>query len=209
MDVRKFYPSINKDRLKEKFRRIIKDENCLWLINKIIDSNDKGIPLGNYTSGFFSNYYLTDLDNFIKGNLKIKYYVRYVDDLVILHSNKKYLREVLSKISMFLSNEDLVLKYNYQIFNLKYRDIDFLGYRFFRDKTILRKRNMFRISRRVKSISKRSVISFKDASAVISYYGWIINSDSYNFYNNYIKMYADVNQMKKIISDYYKNNQIL
>lgn len=87
MDVRKFYPSINKERLKDKFRKIIKDENCLWLINVIIDSHKNGIPLGNYTSGFFSNYYLTDLDNFIKENLKIKYYVRYVDDLV------NYIRE--------------------------------------------------------------------------------------------------------------------
>lgn len=209
MDVRKFYPSINKERLKDKFRKIIKDENCLWLINVIIDSHKNGIPLGNYTSGFFSNYYLTDLDNFIKENLKIKYYVRYVDDLVILHSNKKYLREALSKINLFLNNEDLVLKYNYQIFNIKERDIDFLGYRFFRDKTILRKRNMIRISRRSKRIYKKDKVHFKDACAIVSYYGWIKNSDSYKFYNNYISNYVSINKMKKIISEHTKNNQVI
>lgn len=89
MDIRKFYPSINKEIMKDKFSKIIKDKDTLWLINSIVDSDCVGIPLGNYTSGWFSNFFLTDLDKYIKEKLYAKYYIRYVDDLVILDSNKK------------------------------------------------------------------------------------------------------------------------
>jgi RNA-directed DNA polymerase len=204
MDVRKFYPSVNKTILKKKFGKIIKDKDCLWLINSIIDSDCKGLPLGNYTSGYFSNFFLNDLDNYIKGTLKVKYYIRYVDDLIILSGNKKFLQKVLRNIEAFLISEDLVLKNNYQIFNVNIRDIDFLGFRFFRNKTILRKRNMFRISRKVRRLSKKDNISFKDACSVISYYGWIKHSDSYNFYHTRIKPYARISELKQLISNYSK-----
>lgn len=206
MDIKKFYPSIDKTLLKKKFEKIIKDKDCLWLINTIIDSDCEGVPLGNYTSGFFANYFLTDLDFYIIEKLKIKYYVRYVDDLVILGSNKKELRKVLIGIEDFLKKERLIVKENYQIFNLNYRDIDFLGYRFFRNKTILRKRNMFRISRKVRKVAKKKVISLKDACGIVSYYGWLKHSDSYCFYQRRVKPYVSLFQMKKIISDYTKKN---
>lgn len=206
MDIKKFYPSIDKDILKNKFERIIKDKNCLWLINIIIDSNKDGIPLGNYTSGFFSNYFLTGLDFYIKEKLKPQHYLRYVDDLVILHSNKRQLHQMLVNIDKYLKAENLLLKKNYQIFNISVRDIDFLGYRFFRNKTILRKRNMIRISRRVQSIYKKKTIIFKDACAMVSYNGWILNSDSYHFYNCRIKQFVKIQTMKQIISVYAKNN---
>lgn len=207
MDIRKFYPSINKEIMKNKFARIIKDKDCLWLINSIIDSNCEGIPIGNYTSGYFANFFLNDLDWFIKEKLKVKYYLRYVDDLVILDDNKKYLHKVLEDIKNFLKKENLILKENYQVFNLDNRDIDFLGYRFFRNKTILRKRNMFRISKRARKIAKTENISFRDASAIISYYGWIKHSNYYNFYCNYIKPYASIKEMKKVVSNYEKGRK--
>lgn len=205
MDIKKFFPSVNKEILKNKFTKVIKDENCLWLINEIIDSKCDGIPLGNYTSSYFANFFLTDLDYYIKQDLKVKYYVRYVDDLVILSGNKKFLHKVLSSIKYYLEAEKLSLKGNYQIFNINDRDIDFLGYRFFRDKTILRKRNMFKISRKVRKIHKKEKVSYKDACGIISYYGWIKSSDSYNFYNKRVKPYARISKMKKIVSEYAKN----
>ena len=211
MDIKKFYPSINKNIMKNKFEHIIKDKDCLWLINSIIDSNNDGIPLGNYTSGWFANFFLTDLDYFIKSVLKIKYYIRYVDDLVILDGSKRHLHQVLLKISNFLEGEKLILKKNYQVFKVDERGIDFLGYRFFRDKTILRKRNMYRISRKAKSIAKKIEVNYKDACSIIAYYGWIKHSDSYTFYKKRIKPYTKISKMKLIISnnDKIKNNDAI
>ena len=75
------------------FRRQIKDQDCLWLIDAIIDAV-RGLPIGNYTSQWFANFFLQGLDHFIKEKLGVKYYIRYVDDLVLLGSNKRnYIRQ--------------------------------------------------------------------------------------------------------------------
>jgi len=203
MDVKKFYPSVDNETLKNKFRNKIKDEKCLWLINKIINSA-KGLPIGNYTSQWFSNFYLQDLDHFIKEKLKVKYYMRYVDDLVLLGSNKKKLHIIKRKIDKFLKKEKLIIKDNWQVFKLSCRDIDFLGLRFFRNKTILRKRNSLRIRRRFKKISKKDNLNFKDACAIISYWGWIKRSDSYNFYQKHMKPYVSLKEAKKVVSKHAK-----
>ena len=182
MDVSKFYPSVDNDTLKEMFRRKIKDKDCLWLIDRIIDSS-QGLPIGNYTSQWFANFFLQGLDHYIKEKLGVKYYIRYVDDLVLLGSNKKKLHKAREAISDYLNNINLSLKGDWQVFKVNSRAIDFLGFRFYRNKTILRKRNALRIRRRMRKIQKKDVLTPKDACAVISYWGWIKRSDSYNFYH--------------------------
>lgn len=144
-------------------------------------------------------FFLNDLDKYIKNEIKIKYYLRYVDDLVLFSSNKRNLQKSIKLIKLFLQNEKLEVKNNYQVFLIEKRAIDFLGYRFFRNKTILRKRNMYRISRLARKINKNT-ITFHQASAIISYYGWIKNSNSYNFYNSIVKPHIKISQAKKIIS---------
>lgn len=205
MDITKFYPSIDKEILKDMFRRKIKDDNCLWLIDTIIDSSDRGLPIGNYTSQWFSNFFLEGLDHFIKERLGIKYYIRYVDDLVLLGANKRKLHAARRKIQEYLEGINLTLKGNWQVFMVDKRDIDFLGLRFFRDKTILRKRNALRIRRRVKKIANKPHLSYRDACAIVSYWGWIKRSDSYNFYNKYIKPLISIGYAKERISVYAKN----
>lgn len=206
MDITKFYPSVDKNILKNMFRIKIKDEDCLWLIDKIIDSSDKGLPIGNYTSQWFSNFFLEGLDHFIKEKLGIKYYLRYVDDLVLLGGNKKKLHFSRKSIEQYLKNINLSVKNNWQVFLIDTRAIDFLGFRFYRQKTILRKRNALRIKRRIKKIARKNNLSYRDACAIVSYWGWIKRSDSYNFYNQYIKPYVNINVAKKRISRYAKNN---
>lgn len=88
LDIKHFYPSVNKEILKQKFRRRIRDNDTLWLIDTIIDSSEKGIPIGNYTSQWFANFYLEDLDHYIKEKLGVKYYIRYMDDMVLFSNNK-------------------------------------------------------------------------------------------------------------------------
>ncbi len=141
LDIKKFYPSVDKQVLKDKFRKIIKDKDTLFLIDLIIDSSKEGLPIGNYTSQWFANFYLQDLDHFIKEQLHIKYYVRYMDDMVLFSNNKKELRKVKYAIDEFLSKEHLVIKENWQLFKTESRPLDFLGYRFYRGYTTLRRSN--------------------------------------------------------------------
>ncbi|NCU25770.1 RNA-directed DNA polymerase [Candidatus Nomurabacteria bacterium] len=203
MDISKFYPSIDNEILKSMFRRKIKDSDCLWLIDTIIDFN-KGQPIGYYTSQWFSNFFLEELDHIIKEKLKVAYYVRYVDDLVILGANKKALHKVRLEIDSYLKTLKLSMKPNWQIFPIKHRDIDFLGLRFFRDRTILRKRNSLRMRRRAKRTGDKMKINHHDASAIISYWGWIKRSDSFWFYNNYIKPMISIKRCRKVVSNYGK-----
>lgn len=207
LDVRKFYPSIDNEVLKGKFRKIIKDKDCLWLIDQIIDSN-QGLPIGNYTSQWFANFFLQDLDHFIKETLHTKYYMRYVDDLVLLGGNKRKLHQARILISEHLEADKLELKGNWQVFRVDKRDIDFLGLRFFRDKTILRKRNALRIRRRMNKISKKRSMNYSDASAIISYWGWIKRSDSYNFYNKNVKPKVNISRARKVVSKHGKANSV-
>lgn len=169
LDVKHFYPSINKDTLKNKFRKIIKDKDTLWLIDSIIDSSKEGVPIGNYTSQWFANFYLQDLDHFIKEELHIKYYIRYMDDMVLFSNNKKELRKVKYAIDEFLVKESLIIKENWQLFKTDSRPIDFLGYRFYRGYTTLRRSNFLRIKRRAKRISKKEKLNYHDAAAMLSY----------------------------------------
>lgn len=205
MDIKKFYPSIDNDILKQMFRTKIKDTDCLWLIDEIIDSS-QGLPIGNYTSQWFSNFFLQTLDHWIKEYLGIKYYVRYVDDLVLLGPNKKKLHAARKAIEGYLKIIGLELKSNWQAFRVNSRAIDFLGFRFFRGKTILRKKNALRIRRRWAKIAKKKTLNYKDACAIVSYWGWIKRSDSYQFYNKHVKPIIRVGLARKVVSRYAKQN---
>lgn len=203
MDITKFYPSIDNELLKALFRRKIKDTDCLWLIDAIIDTC-VGLPIGNYTSQWFANFYLEGLDHFIKQELGVKYYIRYVDDLVLLGGNKKELHAARRAIADYLSSLGLRIRDDWQVFKVDCRAIDVLGYRFFRDKTTLRKRNALRIRRRCKKIISKPQLTYRDACAVISYWGWLKHSDSYNFYYRYVRPAVSLLEAKKVVSDYAK-----
>lgn len=199
LDITKFYPSVDKEMLKESFRRLLKDKDTLQLIDTIVDSSEKGIPIGNYTSQWFANWYLQKLDHMIKEELHIKYYIRYLDDMVLFGRNKKELHRVRKIIEQSLKKIGLTLKGNWQVFRLDKRGLDFLGFRFFRTHTILRKRNALRIRRKVRKASKKECISVHTAASIISYMGWIKYSDSTNFYNTYIKPYVNIQKLKEVI----------
>lgn len=202
LDISKFYPSIDQQLLKNMFRRILKDQKTLNLIDAIIDSSDTGLPIGNYTSQWFANFYLQDLDHFIKEKLNVHHYVRYVDDLVILSSNKKILHQVRVKIDDFLQEKKLSIKNNWQVFLVTKRFVDFLGLKFYRDHTTLRKSNALRMRRRIAKILRKGILSFRDACAVISYWGWIKRSDSFRFFMKYFKI--SLARAKGVIRNYAK-----
>lgn len=168
LDIRKYYPSVDNRMLKEVIRRKIKDERFLAVIDEIIDSSP-GIPIGNYVSQWFGNLYLAYFDHYVKEQLKCRYYFRYCDDLVLLSASKEELRGWLAQIRQYLKSElNLEIKSNYQIFPVEKRGIDFLGYRFFPGFTLVRKRIVKEMKRKLAS-----------PKSMASYWGWLKHADSY------------------------------
>lgn len=139
IDIKKFYPSIDKGLLKQKIRTKFKDKDLLMVLDEIIDSTDKGVPIGNYTSQYFANFFLTAMDHWIKETLHIKYYFRYCDDIIILGSNKNELCNIFKQINVYINNIKLELKSNWQIFPVESRSIDFLGYKTRHNYVLVRK----------------------------------------------------------------------
>lgn len=128
IDVRKFYASVDHEILKQLLRRKFKDNDLLWLLDGIIDSAP-GLPIGNYTSQYFANFYLNGFDHWIKQEKLEKYFFRYADDIVILSSSKPHLHQLLSEIRIYMKEKlGLDVKDNYQIFPVASRPIDFVGY---------------------------------------------------------------------------------
>ena len=170
LDIVKFYPNVNHDILKQLLRKKIKDQDLLWLLNEIIDSA-YGLPIGNYLSQYFANFYLTYFDHFVKEDLKIKNYFRYADDIVILSHSKQQLHQILAAFKTYLStNLKLDIKNNYQLFPVAARGIDFVGYVHFHTHTLLRKSIKKRFA---KAISKQ-----KSKSVIDAYKGWTKHCDS-------------------------------
>lgn len=98
-DIKKFFDTVNQKILNEIISKRIKDKDTLWLLDRIIEGystkfstslNKKGIPIGNLTSQLFANVYMNELDQFVKHDLKVKHYVRYTDDFVVVHSDVNY-----------------------------------------------------------------------------------------------------------------------
>lgn len=129
LDIHKCYPSLDKDILKSKLSRKFKDKQLLHLLYLIIDSCKHGVPIGNYTSQYFNNFYFSDFDHWLKEVKQIKYYFRYCDDMVILGKDKQLLRQLLYDIRSYITNLNVKLKENYQIFPIEDRSVDFLGYK--------------------------------------------------------------------------------
>lgn len=210
MDITHYFESVDHEVLKRRLRQRIKDERMLKLLDKIIDSGGEGMPLGFYTSQWFANYILEGLDHYIKEQLHIKYYVRYMDDMIIWGANKRQLHKARTAIAAYLDKElNLKLKSNWQVFRFVYTDktgkergraLDFLGFRFYRNKTILRKSLMHRITRSAARIGKKDRPTYYDAVSMLSYMGWIQNSNSYIMYEAFIKQQVDIKQLKAIVS---------
>ena len=208
LDITKFYPSINHDALKAALRRKIKDQKAIWLFDKIIDSTDSGLPIGNYTSQWLANFLLQELDHAIKEKMQIVHYMRYMDDMILFGANKKKLHAAVKEIAALIAPLGLKLKANWQVFRVDYidkagkrrgRDIDFMGFRFFRDKVIMRKKISLRARRLAKRISKCKVISFHKAAAMISYCGWFKYTASAEYRRKYIDPNIKISILKGVV----------
>jgi retron-type reverse transcriptase len=155
-DIRKFFANIDHKILAEILKQYIPDSDIIWLTGRIIDSfstsgkSNVGLPLGNLTSQLLVNIYMNKFDQFMKHGMKVKHYVRYADDFVVLSRDKDILLELLPKIGDFL-NEELKLELHPDKVSIKTlaSGIDFLGWVHFPDHRVLRTATKRRIMRRI------------------------------------------------------------
>lgn len=172
LDIKKFYPNVDHEILKALLRRKFKDVELLWLLDNIIDSAP-GLPIGNYLSQYFANYYLSQFDHWLKEEKGVKNYFRYADDLVFLSGSKEYLHQLLNDVRQYLASKlKLTIKENYQVFPVAARSIDFVGYRHYHTHTLLRKG--------IKQNFARMIARRKTPSSIASYMGWAKHCDSKN-----------------------------
>ena len=178
-DIRHYFETVDHGVLLAILRRRINDEDLLWLISRIIENHktdipEKGMPLGNLTSQFFANVYLSELDYFVKHELRAKYYLRYVDDFIILHRNRKQLEKWQVQIDAFL-RESLRIELHpdkTKIIPLS-SGVQLLGFRCFRHFRILKKNNLRRVFGRLALFRKKYAEGeISRAHIILSIAGW-------------------------------------
>ena len=164
-DIRRFFASIDQDIIMDILKLHIRDGQILWLLGEVIGSFhstefDKGLPLGNLTSQLLVNVYMNEFDRFVKHKLKVKYYIRYVDDFVIFSENRDYLENLIPQVDLFL-REQLKLTLHPQKIFIKTlaSGVDFLGWIHFTDHRVLRTATKRRMIRRIGEHPTKETIS--------------------------------------------------
>lgn len=173
-DIRKYYPNVDNNILKAEVRRKIKCRDTLWLIDNIIDSN-QGLPIGNYTSQYLGNVYLSAFDWWIKQEICPVGYFRYCDDIVLLAHSAHDAHHMREKVFERLSRQyNLTIKSDWQVFPVDQRGLDFVGFVFTSKKTRLRKGIAKGVARKAKAIRKssRHMTPYQIANGAGSYWGW-------------------------------------
>lgn len=167
-------------------------------VNVVVDDDGRefidgvGIPIGNYVSQYDGNFNLSALDHWLKEEKGIKYYFRYMGDMVILSGSKEELHKLKREIDDFLAqNLKQVVKHNWQVFPSKVRGIDFVGYRFFGEYTLLRKSTCKTFKKKMLAISKKRENNmsptYSEWCSFNSYMGWLKHCDSYRLFQKYVQ----------------------
>lgn len=196
-DVQKFFDSVDHAILLSILKKRINDGDAMWLLKEIIESfssvfstpfENKGVPIGNLTSQLFANIYMNEFDQFMKHDLKMKHYVRYTDDFVVVADNREYLDLILPRIKEFLEH-DLRLKLHPKKVSVRkfHKGVDFLGYIVFPDHRLIRsktKRRMVRnLGRRIKECRRGEISKSSLEQCLQSYLGVLSHANTHKFSN--------------------------
>ena len=189
MDIAKYFDNINKNILLKILKRNIQDQDLLWLINEILFAQKriKGLEIGNYTSQLFANIYLNQIDQYIKHELHIKYYCRYLDDSVLIVQTKEEAKEALGKIRKFLKDKlELELNKKTQIFKGS-QGVNFCGYKINEYRMKIRDKGKRKLKRKIKKLKheiKQGKLTSKEAKKYLAgHMGYIKYADVKNLIN--------------------------
>lgn len=178
MDVSKYFKNIDKEILYKILKRKIKDKKLLWLTKEILySSNEEGLPIGNYTSQTFANIYLNEVDQYAKHELKLKYYFRYMDDILVIVKTKREAVQKLELIRKFLKEKlKLELNSKTQIFKSK-QGVNFCGYKINEYRLKIRTIGKRKLKKKVKKLKyeiRTNQINTKEAYRFLAgHFGYI------------------------------------
>ena len=198
-DIRHYFDNVDHDVLMGLISRRISDERILALVRKILSNHTtnnpgKGMPIGNLASQFFANLYLNELDCFVKHELKAKFYIRYVDDFVIMHSSKKTLLQWKCQIADFLETLKLDLHPEKSKICPLHNGVGFLGYRIFYHYALLRSSNVRTMENRMlryESLYKEGCITYEKVAQ--GFESWMSFAKYANSYGQRKKMAKEFN----------------
>ena len=188
-DIEKYFDSIDHGVLKRIVRKYIADKDVLWLLDMIIDSTgNPGLPIGNQTSQWFALIFLNGFDHFIKEKLRIKYYIRYMDDFILIHHDKEFLKYCKLEIIKYLDNLKLKLNNKSHIFPLR-NGVDFLGFHTYlteKEKVIrkVRQDRKKRMKRKLKKFKEFYVSGERTKEQIErAYKSWVAHASHGNCYH--------------------------
>lgn len=208
MDIYHFFQSIDRDVLFDMLKRRIKCRRTLDILHTFIFGAPKsGLPIGLYSSQILSVFYLSSLDHYCKERLGIKYYYRYMDDIVILSSDKTRLHNIRRYIARFLHDKlNLRVKGNWAVFPVMKRRLDFMGFVMNHHHVAIRKSTKLSMKkayiRLKKALKSCRIISNRLWNSFATYLGllsWIsspvLRTDYIHMINNAISIYPPVNRI--------------
>lgn len=219
MDIRHFYPSVPTRRLMRSLGRKIKDRRFLRLIWAILQSCGSGLAIGFYLCQWLANFYLEGLDRMLAGMPGVKYYTRYMDNVVMLGPNKRMLHRARAAAEAFLRDElGLTLKENWQVYRTtaarkakgRGRAVSAVGYRFWHGVTTLRRRNFLRMIRQARRIRKKQEkgirVPAQQAAGFLSRVGQLQHCDSFRAKEKYI-CNIKIKRLKEVVRNESKRKQ--
>ncbi|MBI4177058.1 MAG: hypothetical protein HY516_01715 [Candidatus Aenigmarchaeota archaeon] len=194
-DIKHYFDSVDHEVMMHIISKKIRDEKVLWLTEKILDNHyckitGKGMPIGNLTSQFFANVYLNELDYFIKHELKAKYYIRYVDDFVILHKSKETLEFYKTQINEFLKTINLELHPQKSKVIPLHKGVNLLGFMVFYRYKLPKKNNIRRIEHKINSfirMHREGVIKEEILEKINGWEAYAIHADTFNIRRRMMK----------------------
>lgn len=217
MDIKKFYPSVNHDILKKFLARDIKNEDILYVLYTLIDTYEEGLCIGSFLSQYLANYYLSYAYHFIseqiyrvrrgKVNQLATHVLFYMDDMLVLGTSKHNLERVFKHTNKYINDVlNLSIKDNYRLYSLDDdKFIDMMGFKIYRSHTTIRRKTFLRLrSLYMRYKDSTKPMSIDVARTMVSYYGWIKNSNSFKFKTKY-KVERTLRRAKEVISSYDKS----
>ncbi len=233
LDISKYFYRVNHAILLDILRKRIEDKDLMWLLETIVDNEevpfglpagmeadqcseddrlfDTGMPIGNLTSQLFANVYLNELDQYVKHDLKIHYYIRYMDDIIILSDDKGQLHQVKEDVEAFLK-EKLALDLNKKTAIRPIScGVEFVGFRIWPTHRKLKKGTIKKIKRQIKKLQKDYAdgsIDFERVNASMqSYLGVMKHFNSYNFKTKLLKDATFRREEKAVEQERYSQNK--